>query len=502
MPPVPPFSRVRTLLLLLLALFGCLPATAGELFQVRLEGQLDRGMLPQLSRAIREARSVPGSTLVVEIDTPGGAVDLMWELSKQLRAAQKDGISTVAWINRHAVSAGVLLAISCERVYMVSEGSIGSALPVTAGPAGIAPVAEDEAVREKITSAMRADFRAMAESMGRPPALAEAMVDPNSRVYQVRRDGELVLVSGQEWDDLRAGTSVPELVATISGPGQILNLSAKRAVELRFADGIAESLDEVAQKAGFPDGAPRKVERNAADEWIKWVDLLTPLLLIAGLLLAYTELKLPGFGLPGILSIICFAVLLAGRYFAGLADVLHLVVVGAGIVLIVVELFFIPGSLWAGISGFVLLVGGLLMSGLGPEFSFASAYDRQRLLDASTWMIASACGAVVGMLVLSRFLPKTPVLGRMVLQPGESGADAGAMPEASGRVAELARVGAMGTARSALRPVGKVALDGDPQYEYEARAVGALIDSGARVRVVEVQGGRLVVEKLAEGANS
>jgi|688.fasta_scaffold00475_41 membrane-bound serine protease (ClpP class) len=489
-------SPCRLFLCLLLALWAALPLTAGELVHVRLEGPLDKGMLPQLSRAVREARSQPGSTLVVEIDTPGGAVDLMWDLSKQLRAVRKDGVATVAWINRHAVSAGVLLAISCERVYMVSEGSIGSALPVTSGPAGLAPVAQDEAVREKITSAMRSDFRAMAESMGRPAALAEAMVDPNARVYQIRREGELELVSGQVWDDLRAGSQVPELVATISGPGQILNLSARRAVELRFADGIAESLDEVAQKSGFPGGAPRKIERSASDDWIKWIDLLTPLLLVAGLLLAYSELKLPGFGLPGILSILCFAVLLLGRYFAGLADVLHLVVVGAGIALIVTEIFFIPGSLWAGISGFVLLLGGLLLSGLGPEFSFASAYDRQRLLDASTWMIASACAAVAGMLILSRLLPKTPLLGRMVLQPGESGADGGAMPETRGRGSELARVGAVGSALSALRPVGKVALDGDSQYEFEARSSGALIEAGARVRVVEVAGGRLVVEVL------
>lgn len=493
--PLPP---ARFLLGLLLSLLSYSSAWAGEWVHVRLEGPLDRGMLPQLSRAVRTAQAEKGSTLVVEIDTPGGAIDLMWELSKQLRAARKDGVATVAWVNRHAVSAGVLLAISCERVYMVSEASIGSALPVTAGPGGLAPVSEDEEVREKITSAMRADFRAMAESMGRPPALAEAMVDPNSRVYQIRRDGELELVSGQEWDDLRAGTPVPELVATISGPGTVLNLSAKRAVELRFADGIAESLDELAQKLGFPEGAPKAVERSSSDDWIKWLDLFTPLLLAAGLLLAYTELKMPGFGLPGILAIVCFALLLVGRYFAGLADIPHLVAVGAGIVLIVVELFLIPGTLWAGISGFVLLVGGLLLSGLGPDFSFGSAYDRQRLLDASTWMVLSACAAVAGMLVLSRFLPKTPVLRRMVLEPGDTGANAGAMPEAAGRTGQLAQAGALGVAKSALRPVGKVALEADPAYEFEARAVGALIEAGARVRVVAVQAGRLVVEEHRE----
>jgi membrane-bound serine protease (ClpP class) len=490
------FSRlIRVASLVLLAA----SARAGEIVHVRLEQELDRGMLPQLARAVRAARADKDSTLVIELDTPGGAIDLMWDLSKQIREAADGGVRTVAWVHRHADSAGVLLAISCERVYMSRDASIGSALPVTVGPGGLAPVSEDKDVREKVTSAMRGDFRAMAEKNGRPPALAEAMVDPEARVYQIRREGELVLVSGNEWDDLRGKPGTPDLVATIAGPGQILNLSATRAVELRFADGVADTLEELAEKAGASSANALEVPRASSDDLVRWLDLFGPLLLIAGLVLAYIEMKIPGFGLPGILAIACFAVLLVGRYLAGLADVPHIVAIVLGIGLIAGELFIWPGSLWMGITGFVLFVGGLILSGLGPGLSFESAFDRQRLFSASGSFLIDAAISVALMLVLSRYLPHTPVLRRLVLVPGESGAGGGAMPESGGRHGELARVGALGRALSPLRPVGKVALDADTSIEFEARSSGALLESGARVRVVEVSSARLVVEEVQGG---
>jgi membrane-bound serine protease (ClpP class) len=468
-------------------------AAAGQLVHVRLEGELDRGMLPQLSRAVRAAKAEPGSTLVVELDTPGGSIELMWDLSKQIREAAEQGVRTVAWVHRHADSAGVLLTISCERVYMSRDASIGSALPVSIGPAGLAPVSEDKAIREKITSAMRGDFRAMAERNGRPPALAEAMVDPDARVYQIKREGELVLISGAEWDDLRGKPDVPELVATVAGPGQILNLSATRAVELRFADGTAETLEQVAEKSGA-GGTTVAVERSRSDDIVRWLDLFGPLLLIAGIVLAYAEMKVPGFGVPGILSIVCFALLVTGRYLAGLADVPHIVAIALGLLLIAGEIFLWPGTLWLGIAGFVLLVGGLVLSGLGPGFSLESGFDRQRLFAAGSSLLINGAIAVALMLVLSRYLPQTPVLRRLVLVPGAASVVGGAMPESSGRHAELARVGALGRALSPLRPVGKVALDADPNVEFEARSSGALIDAGERVRVVEFSAARLVVE--------
>lgn len=468
-------------------------ARAGGVTHLRLEGELDVGNLSHLKRAIDAARAAGHDRLIVEIDTNGGAIDLMWKISKLLRDAASKDLVLVAWVHDHAASAGVMVALSCDKIYMTISACIGSAMPVTLGPLGVQALPAEDGTREKFTSEMRAEFEAMAQKQHRPGALAKAMVDANVEVRQVRIDGELKLVDGKDWEQMRASGNPPELVRTIVREGELLNLTGTQAVELGFADGTAESLADVMDKIGYANLAPQNVERRASDDAIAWLERFTWLLLIGGLVLAYTELKMPGFGLPGILSIACFALVLAGRYMAGLADIPHIVAVALGAALIAVEIFAFPGTLWLGIAGAVLVLGGLVLGSLGPGFDFDSALDKRLILDASFHLMTYALAATLGVLLLSRFLPKTPLLRRMVLDPGagaRSAAFAGAMPEAS----RGARVGEAGVALTALRPVGKVALDSDPAFEFEARAEGGLVERGVRVRVIEVSAGRLLVE--------
>jgi membrane-bound serine protease (ClpP class) len=359
----------------------------------------------------------------------------------------------------------------------------------------------DEGVREKELSFLRAQFASMAERRGRPPALAKAMVDPDVEVRQVRVENELVLVDRDGWDDLRESGRAYELVATIAARGTLLNLTARQAVELRFADGLADTLDAVLVKLGHTaaEVAP-PLERSAGDRLVVWIERLTPLLILAGITLAYLELKLPGFGMPGILAALCFLLVVAGKYFAGLADVPHVLAVGLGLALIVVELLVAPGTLWFGVSGAVLLAGALVAASLGPGFSFADPFLVERLLDTGIEYVGAALLAVALSLLLSRWMPRTPLLRRVVLVPEAAaapGAFAGALPEAP----ELPGLGALGRALTDLRPVGKVAVDAQPGAEYEARSLGPFLAAGARVRVVEVGVGRLVVES-AEGARA
>jgi membrane-bound serine protease (ClpP class) len=499
--------------LLAIACAGCGESTsnappaelkAGGVTHVRIQGELDVGTLGELKRAIQAAESEGNDRLVVEIDTPGGSIDLMWQISKLLRDAASKGVSPVAWIHDHAVSAGVLVALSCDRIYMSPQASIGSAMPVTLGARGIEALPREEGVREKVTSALRGNFRAMAEKQGRPPALAEAMVDSAAGAYQVKDESGLRVITGREWDDARLSGHPPELVRTIARPGELVNLSAAEAVELSFADGLADDLPQVLEKIGRSGAAVREVERAPSDDVLAWLDTFAPALLILGLVLAYAELKAPGFGIAGILSIACFAILLTGRYLAGLADVPDIVAVVVGVALIATEIFVFPGTLWLGIAGGVLVLGGFILGSIGPGFEWRNALDQGLAIDAAFRFMASAIVALIAVFTLSRFLPKTPMLRGLVLDPNRgAGAAAfgGALPEAGSERASLARVGARGSALTALRPVGKVRLDAGAETEFEARAVGRLIEAGERVRVVEVSGGRLVVEaELEAGA--
>ncbi|MBL8857205.1 MAG: hypothetical protein JNL28_01695 [Planctomycetes bacterium] len=486
-------------------------ATAGPagITYVRLAGELgssssapiDIGTQALIQRGIRAAQSAGHKTLLLEMDTGGGSLEVLWNIEKLLIAAEEDGIQVVTWVHLHAGSAGALLTLSSQRVYMSSGGTIGSAEPVTQGAQGLEEL--QGGVKEKIVSFLRSQYASLAEKRGRPPALAIAMVDADAEVRQVKVDGELKLITGDEWDSLREAGADYELVRVVLARGRLLNLTAREAVELRFVDGIADSLAEVIQKLGLPPDVvvSPALELSNGDKFAVWLERLTPLLLMAGLLCAYLELKLPGFGLPGILSIACFALVLAGQYLAGLADVPHIVAVALGAALIAVEIILVPGTLWLGISGLILVVGGLILGSLGPGFDFGSPIDRDRIIDATARILIAASVALVLALLLSRYLPKTPVMKHLVLIPaGEAPAFAGAMPEAVELTQHSTRVGARGAVTSDLRPVGKVVLDAHPTFEWEARSTGPVIERGARVRVVEVAAARLVVERETENS--
>ena len=383
---------------------------------------------------------------------------------------------------------------------MTSQASIGSALVVVPSPTGAIEVIQDEAAREKVSSAVRASFRAFAESHGRSPAVAEAMVDPDLAVIQIREEsGELRLISQSEWDD-RAMTPEgrPQRVRTVNESGRLLALSGTEAVELGFADGLAESLEAVFDKIGLRDARPVALQRTRSEDVAAFLDQIKFLLLIGGLIAIYAEFKAPGFGFPGIAAIVCFALLLFGRYLVGLADVPHIVAVAGGLVLIAVELFVVPGTVWFGLAGGLLVVGGLVFANIAPGL-FEYELSRELALEETFKLMLSMLAAVAGAVLLSRWLPNVPVFGRLVLQPTE-GLGRG-LPEqalSGSKGTREPRAGELGRALTDLRPVGKVALDLDGEREYEARTQGEAVDQGARVRLVEVRAGRLIVE-LEEG---
>lgn len=462
---------------------------------VRVEGPLDVGTQSLLSRGVRAAKDgdVP---LVIELDTPGGDIERMWQLANLIDDASRDGVFTVAWINDRALSAGALVAIACERIYMNPHGVIGAAAVVQLGPSGIQEIVDDT-VREKVTSATRSSFRAFAEKKKRPPALAEAMVDRDVEVRVVREHGETKLITGSEWDDARERGETPELVETIVPRGKLLSLSAEQALSHNLIDGIADSLPQVLDKVGYAGATPATLVRARSESLAALLDALKMILLVAGIFAAYWEFKLPGFGVPGVVSIVCFVLFLFGQYLVGVADFIEIAVVAVGLVLIAVEIFMLPGTLWPGLVGVLMVMGGVFAMALGPGFQWGYALSRQYLLDELFTLTLALLGGAIGAYALSNVLRKTPIGRRMVLEP-VAGEHFGGAVEEAGRA--NAAAGEIGVARTALRPVGKIALDATPSVEHEARAEGLAIDRGARVRVLAVQGGRLIVEAVDAAA--
>ncbi|MEZ6013813.1 MAG: hypothetical protein R3F49_01750 [Planctomycetota bacterium] len=460
-------------------------------------GPLDAGHLALLGRAERRAREA-GALLLVRIDTPGGEVTRMRQIAAALDSAAQSGTQVATWVDDDALSAGVWITIVGRPVLMAPTATIGAAQVVQFGPQGMQPAPE------KIQSAYRAWVRGWAETHGRSQELAEAMIDERIVVRRIRDEAGVVrLMSGVEWDDLVRQGKEPELVSTVSRAGEMLTLTATEAVALGFADAIVADEGEVLAKLGHAGGRIERLERTRSEDLLSELYRLRLVLLFVGLLLGYMELKTPGFGVAGILSIVVFTLLFAGHYLVGLAEMPHLVLAGGGLALIAIELFVVPGFVWFGLVGALCLIGALVATQVGPGLSLSSAWDRELLIDAAFELALTAALALVGIWLISRFLPKTPIVGRLVLAGVEGHAlsvdAADALPES--RVARAAQLGALGRALTALRPVGKVALDGDPPgIDHEASAPGALLAPGTRVRVTAVRAGRLEVEALVTDA--
>ncbi len=468
---------------------------------LRIEGELDVGTQSHLRRAILRAQRAAGdgqARLLVELDTPGGEVELMWKLAGQIDAAAEDGVLVAAWVHSRAYSAGALIAMACDPLLVSPQAAIGAAAPVVMVPGGIAQV-PDETVRAKVTSALRSSFRGWAERHGRPAALAEAMVDASVGVKEVLLDGVPRLMSQAEYDDARSRGDALEVVRTIVAPGELLALSGSQAVELGRADALVGSLGEALDKLGVPGAQVEEVPRSRSDELAAVLDSIKYLLLIAGLLAAWTEIKAPGFGLPGIAAIACIGLFLFGRYLVGIADVIHLVAAAAGAILIAVEIFLVPGTLWVGLAGGLLLIGGLVSATVIPAGGFSYPLDRALAIAEGFRLMLGLFVALLGAWGLSRLLPKSPLFSRMVLSP-EGPSHTGSALHESATVAEKRErlLGALGVALTDLRPVGKVRLDALRDGDLEARVEGLALDRGARVRVVDVSSGRLVVGAAPE----
>ncbi len=368
-------------------------------------------------------------------------------------------------------------------------------------PLGL-PVAQggDENVIEKQLSYLRSKFRDRAQSHDRPgmAALAEAMVDPDIEVLLVRHGQDEVPMKREEYEDLvrGEGQGAAVIVRTICPKGTLLNLTAQEAFDLGFSDGIVLSREELLEARGIKNARVIEVRPSWSEKMVGYVEQIQWLLLVAGLVLLYVEMKIPGFGVPGTLGIICLALLLFRNYLVGLAEVPEILLVLLGLALIAVEVFLIPGFGVAGVAGITCLALGVIFSFL-PFLVPDGPYEVHLLTNTISWFSVTLVATLIGAYVLSRYLlPKTPVLSRMILDTGVPAAALEGSAASLNLGAGQARVrgGDRGTAISHLRPAGKVEVDGKL---LDAVSQGDYINQGERIVVVRVEANHVIVRSAA-----
>jgi membrane-bound serine protease (ClpP class) len=420
-------------------------ARAPIVYVVPIDGTIDLGLAPLLSRTLREAEAAGAAAVVLNINTFGGRVDAAVAMRDSLLNSR---LRTIAYVNQRAISAGALISLACTTIVMTPGGTLGAAMPVMAGAGEAQPVAE------KTVSYVRKEFRATAETRGRPPEFAEAMVD--------------------------ADVEIPGVVEK----GKLLTLTAAEAIAHKVADHTAPTLEEALDRVGIAGADLRWQSQTWAESVVRFLTdpIVSSLLMSLGLLGVFIEIRTPGFGVAGALGLAALGLFFWGHWIVQLAGWEELLLFSGGTVLLLVEAFVLPGFGIAGIAGIFAIIGGLSLALVGAGATVAivvSALGRVAL----ALLLAMVAG-----LALLRLLPKLP-FGRDLVLDEEMDATKG---YTSPPPEDARWLGRTGTTDSPLRPAGIATIDG---MRVDVVSDGNFIDAGAPVVVVRVDGNRIVVRR-------
>lgn len=413
-----------------------------------VDGMIDLGLAPFLQRVLDEAAAEGAAAVVLEINTFGGRVDAAVQMRDALLNSQ---VRTIAFVNKRAISAGALITLAAQTVVMASGSTIGAATPVQAGQPGTQALP----VEEKTVSYVRKEFRATAEARQRPPELAEAMVD--------------------------ADVVIPGVV----DKGKLLTLTTDEALRLKVADLRADTLEAALQAAGLGQATIRRHGINWAENLVRFLThpLVSSLLVTLAMLGILIELRTPGLGVPGAVGIASLGLVLWGHWLVRLAGFEEMLLAAIGVVLLAVEMFVIPGFGIAGVLGALALMAGLVLSLTGE------GNTAQLLAGVATRMVVSLVLALAASMVLLRLLVRVPAGRRLLL---DTQLDAGA-GYASPPPEDARWLGQEGTAASVLRPAGIALIDG---HRLDVVSEGELVEAGARIEVIRVDGNRVVVRPV------
>src|SRR5882762_10537785 len=438
----------------------------GDVVVAPISGEISPSLLAFLRRALKSAEIGGASAIIFEMNTYGGRLDSAEEITSALNHAT---IPTYTFINSNAGSAGALVALATQHIYMAPVSAIGAAAPIS-------PTGEDLPVtaREKTISYWSALIRGSALKNGHNPDIGEAFMNKDKEV--------------------KIGDRV------IHAKGTLLTLNTQEATEKingkpLLADGVAESIVDLTKKAGLK-GNVVSIKPTGFEQLALWLTALAPLLLLAGIVGAYLEFKIPGASLPGIISAICFALFFLGHYLAGLAgwEVVALFVLGLALVIIEI-LFFAHSTIVFGVLGVFLMLASLLWAMIDryPEQPFLPS-GKMLALPLLNLFIAIV-GSFIVIAMLARYLPRTSFYRRFALMDSNPpGPSLAGVPRQFATALALAP-GMQGTAITVLRPSGKARF---ADRVVDVVTEGEFIPPQTSVTIIQTDGMRVVVKSAAQ----
>lgn len=443
---------------------------AAKVVVIPIRAQIAEPELFILRRGLKEAIGNEVDTIILDMETPGGALDVTFEM---LKALERFPGKTVTYVNREAISAGALIAAGTDEIHFSPGSVIGAAAPVMAGGQEI-----DESMRQKIVSYLKARVRAVSEGKGYRGDVVSAMIDKDF--------------------ELKIGDKV------IKPKGELLSLTAVEAVGLHgdpprplLGAGISPDLGALIERLHGPGShAVTRLEVTWSERVAQHLTAVTPALLALGLLALFIEFKTPGFGFFGVAGILLLGVVFFGHHVAGLSGREPMLFFLLGLALVAVEVFLLPGTIVPAVAGGVLMIGSLVWAMLDLWPNEPVRFSGGELVRPLVNVLTGVGLAVVLFLLLLKFLPKGGPWGGMVLETAVGGQPSALLPVHGTRdapdAAEL--IGRAAVAATGLFPSGQVEIDG---RRYEARLALGSADAGAALKVVGTSGFGLVVEVLS-----
>ena len=398
--------------------------------------------------AMEEAVEQKADLIVIHMNTYGGTLDDADSIRTKILSSP---IPVYVFIDKNAASAGALISIACDSIYMAPGSSIGAATVVNQS---------GEQMPDKYQSYMRSMMRATAEAKNRNPEIAQAMVDP--KIY----------------------------VPGISDSGQVLTFTVSEAIEFGFCEGEMNSIAEVLHHAGIKDYTIAKQHLSATDKVIGW--LINPffsgiliMIIIGGI---YFELQTPGIGFPLAAAFLAALLYFAPLYLEGMAAHWEILVFIIGVILIAVEIFAIPGFGIIGVLGLILMITGLTLSMVDNIDPGNIDVSMMQITKALTVVVIAFFLAITGSIYFSKKLLTSHAFGHLALQKTQQ-KDEG---YTSASAAYKSMIGNEGLAFTTLRPAGKVMIE---DVLYDATARTGMINKGEKIRVVGYATAQLIVKK-------
>ncbi|MCU0664267.1 MAG: nodulation protein NfeD [Myxococcota bacterium] len=413
---------------------------------------IDMGLASFVARSIENNKDA--AAVVLDINTPGGRIDAALLIRDALLNAPKT-LRTVAFVHPRAISAGALISLACDLIFIADGGTIGAATPISLSAEG-----EAEAVGEKTVSYFRAEMASTARAKGRRGDIAEAMVD--------------------------AEVELPGIIEA----GKLLTLDTTGALKHRVADAKANTLDEVLTKLALGSAQQETQVLNWAEELARIFTnpILAGILMSIGVLGILIELYHPGFGLPGIVGVLCLLIFFAGHLVVNLAGWEEVLLFVLGVGLLVTEIFVTPGFGILGILGIGAILSSLVLalSATPIDVSFSTGAIATPLLRVLSSLAAAGLLFVLALVLLPKSARRNPlVLGAAITASVADGKETSA-------ARELLASGQVGTAESPLRPAGIARFD---QQRVDVVAEGEFLEKGTPVVVRRVEGYRVVVSR-------